>query len=74
MGVQSWNNRDLKLMNRRHDEKKAEEALKDTMDFFDNISVDLIYGIPGMSIEEWKNNLIKTLSLIFNTFPLIVLQ
>ena len=62
MGVQSWNNRDLKLMNRRHDEKKAEEALKDTMDFFDNISVDLIYGIPGMSIEEWKNNLIKTLS------------
>ena len=62
MGVQSWNNRDLKLMNRRHDEKKAEEALKDTMDFFDNISVDLIYGVPGMSIEEWKNNLIKTLS------------
>ena len=62
MGVQSWNNRDLKLMNRRHDEKKAEEALKDTMDFFDNISVDLIYGIPGMSIEDWEKNLIKTLS------------
>ncbi|MBP5473464.1 MAG: radical SAM family heme chaperone HemW, partial [Bacteroidales bacterium] len=62
MGVQSWNNRDLKLMNRRHDAKKAEEALCDTMDFFDNISIDLIYGIPEMSIEEWENNLDKTLS------------
>lgn len=61
LGVQSWRDSDLKLLNRRHDASTAEEALKYIFHAgFENITVDLIYGIPGMSIDDWKDNLDKT--------------
>ncbi len=54
LGVQSWRDPVLKMLNRRHDSAQAEKALKDIMAAgFENISMDLIYGIPGMSLEEW---------------------
>ncbi len=61
LGIQSWHDSDLKLLNRRHDAHTAEEALKNIFHAgFENITIDLIYGIPGMSIADWKDNLDKT--------------
>jgi oxygen-independent coproporphyrinogen-3 oxidase len=63
LGVQSWRNEDLKMMNRRHDALQAYEALENSIKAgFKNISVDLIYGIPGMGINNWASNIEKTLS------------
>lgn len=63
MGIQSWRDEDLKLLNRRHDSERARQALTDCLDTgFSNISVDLIYGIPGMSPDAWEANLEKTFS------------
>jgi putative oxygen-independent coproporphyrinogen III oxidase len=54
LGVQSWRDPVLKMLNRRHDSAQAERALNEIMAAgFENISMDLIYGIPGMSLEEW---------------------
>lgn len=63
IGIQSWRDKDLKLMNRRHDSAKAEEALKTCIEAgFTNISADLIYGLPGLSLGDWEYNLDKMLS------------
>jgi oxygen-independent coproporphyrinogen-3 oxidase len=58
LGIQSWRDEDLKLLNRRHDSKKARKALLDVFEAgFSNVTIDLIYGIPGMSQEAWMSNL-----------------
>lgn len=58
MGIQSWRDSDLKLLNRRHDSAGAISALKSTFDAgFDNVSIDLIYGIPGLNNAAWESNL-----------------
>ena len=63
LGIQSWRDEDLKFMNRRHDSAKAEAALKNCFEEgFENVSIDLIYGIPGMSTEAWESNLDHTFS------------
>jgi len=63
LGIQSWKDPDLKLMNRRHDAKQAEQALKDIIKAgFENISVDLIYGLPKTTIKDWESNLDITFS------------
>ncbi len=61
IGIQSWSDRVLKMMNRRHDSFQAEKALNDIVGSgFQNISVDLIYGVPGVTLEEWEVSLRKT--------------
>ena len=63
LGIQSWRDSDLKMLNRRHDSAQAIKALKDTLDAgFENVTIDLIYGIPGMSLQEWESNLDFSLS------------
>ena len=63
LGIQSWNDEELKFLNRRHDAAGAEKALKYSLDAgFDNITIDLIYGLPGMSAGSWEKTLEKTLS------------
>ena len=63
LGIQSWRDADLKLMNRRHDSKQAEQALKNTIKAgFENISVDLIYGLPKTGVKDWESNLDITFS------------
>jgi len=63
LGVQSWRDEDLKLMNRRHTVKDAQVAIENSIKAgFKNISVDLIYGIPGMGIDNWTSNLDETLA------------
>jgi oxygen-independent coproporphyrinogen-3 oxidase len=63
IGVQSFFEEDLKLMNRAHNASEAMSSIKEASRYFDNISIDLIYGIPGMSKERWQENLNTALSL-----------
>jgi len=44
-------------MNRAHNAQEAKNCLKETSRYFDNISIDLIYGIPNMSMDKWDENL-----------------
>ncbi|MGB5460152.1 MAG: radical SAM family heme chaperone HemW [Eudoraea sp.] len=62
IGVQSFFDQDLKLMNRAHDAKEADLCLNEAKKYFDNISIDLIYGIPGMTNARWEENINKALS------------
>lgn len=58
MGLQSFRSEDLELMNRRHQADQALDVPRMAFDAgFVNISLDLIYGIPGLSRAAWKNNL-----------------
>jgi oxygen-independent coproporphyrinogen-3 oxidase len=62
IGIQSFFEADLKLMNRAHNAEEASRCLEEATEYFDNISVDLIYGIPGLSNERWQENIEKALS------------
>ena len=62
IGIQSFFEEDLLFMNRAHNANEAEECIKEAIRHFDNISIDLIYGIPGMSDERWEKNIEKALS------------
>ena len=62
IGIQSFYDEDLKLMNRAHNAQEAVECIKEANRYFDNISIDLIYGIPDMTNERWKYNIEKALS------------
>lgn len=62
IGIQSFYDADLQLMNRAHNACQAENLLRQASEFFDNISIDLIYGIPKMDNERWKQNIQKALS------------
>lgn len=57
IGIQSFFEEDLKLMNRAHNAEEAKACLDETLNHFENISIDLIYGIPGMSNERWMQNI-----------------
>ncbi len=57
IGIQSFFEDDLKLMNRAHNAEEAKKCLSVATRHFENITVDLIYGIQNMSIEKWKQNL-----------------
>ena len=57
IGIQSFFEDDLKSMNRAHSSHEAKACLKEATKHFDNITIDLIYGIPNMSLEKWNNNL-----------------
>lgn len=57
IGIQSFFDEDLIVMNRAHNATQAKECLTMATRYFDNISIDLIYGIPGMSVERWTSNL-----------------
>jgi len=64
MGLQSFHDEDLILMNRRHTGQEAIDTVKRVQDHgFDNISVDLIYGVPGLTMEKWEQNLEKVFGL-----------
>lgn len=63
LGIQSWRDEDLKMLNRRHDSKQISEALEIfENEGFDNVSADLIYGLPGMNVKDLEDNLKKTFS------------
>ena len=62
IGIQSFFEDDLQLMNRAHNAEEAKKCLAQTTQYFDNISIDLIYGIPNMSNEKWIQNIETALS------------
>lgn len=63
IGVQSFFEEDLKMMNRAHNQTEALRCIELAKQHFDNVSIDLIYGIPGMSQQRWKENLQTVLAL-----------
>lgn len=66
IGIQSFHNSDLTLLNRRHTGKEAFESIERSMEAgFKNLNIDLIYGIPGMTLPLWEENL-----KIFNSFDI----
>ncbi len=62
IGIQSFFEDDLQLMNRAHNVEEAKKCLETATQYFDNISIDLIYGIPEMSNEKWLQNIETALS------------
>ncbi|MEY4834397.1 MAG: hypothetical protein RI980_512 [Bacteroidota bacterium] len=62
IGVQSFFDDDLQLMNRAHNSEEAKKCLAVATQYFDNISIDLIYGMPNMSTEKWLKNIETALS------------
>ncbi|WP_299065706.1 radical SAM family heme chaperone HemW [uncultured Polaribacter sp.] len=62
IGVQSFFEKDLKLMNRAHNASEAKKCLEIATKYFENISVDLIYGIPDCTNKEWEENIKTVLS------------
>lgn len=63
IGVQSFFEEDLKMMNRAHNQTEALRCIALAKKHFDNLSIDLIYGIPGMSTQRWTQNLQTALEL-----------
>lgn len=64
IGVQSFFEEDLRLMNRAHNAQEAEKSIKLTQDFgFENITIDLIYGSTTTTDEMWRKNLQKAIEL-----------
>ncbi len=63
IGVQSFFGEDLKLMNRAHNAQDALACIQLVKHYFENYSLDLIYGMPGMSNDRWKANVQQALDL-----------
>lgn len=63
MGTQSFNDAELKAINRRHDSERAEKAINDLLSGgISNISCDLIYGLPGQDLASWEKSLDRLLA------------
>jgi oxygen-independent coproporphyrinogen-3 oxidase len=64
IGIQSFNDGELKMLGRVHTAQEALEAVKSIKNAgFKNWSVDLMYGIPGQTVASWKETLIKAAGL-----------
>jgi oxygen-independent coproporphyrinogen-3 oxidase len=63
IGIQSFNDKILRLLNRRHNSKRALNCIDDAGKAgFCNIGIDLIYGIPGMLLNQWQEDIQKAFS------------
>lgn len=61
IGVQSWTDKYLRMLGRRHDSKNAAAAVRLILEKgFNNLSLDLMYGLPGMTTDEWQKELDRT--------------
>jgi oxygen-independent coproporphyrinogen III oxidase len=64
VGIQSFFDHHLSWMNRAHNGKEAIQCIDDAQELgFSNISIDLIYGIPGMTLKEWEYNIDTAIEL-----------
>jgi oxygen-independent coproporphyrinogen-3 oxidase len=64
IGIQSFFDEDLIWMNRAHTATEAINGIKQAQDTgFDNLTIDLIYGSPGLSQERWTQNLQTAINL-----------
>lgn len=64
MGVQTFNDESLRFLRRRHTAAQVYEAIDRLLAAgIDNLSIDLIYGLPGQTLEQWQQDLDKALAL-----------
>ena len=64
MGVQSFKDKDLHFLNRRHNREQALQAVKLCKEnAIQNINIDLIYGLPGQTSKEWQENLEEAIQM-----------
>lgn len=64
LGIQSFNDAELQMLGRTHSSKEAVEAIKEVREAgFDNLNIDLIYGLPGQTVGDWKKNLLKAIKV-----------
>lgn len=63
IGVQSFFEEDLQWMNRAHNARQAMDNLQLAKKYFDNITIDLIYGTPGLTDDKWKQNVDTAITL-----------
>ncbi len=63
IGIQSFFEEDLQWMNRAHNAVQARKGLELALMYFDNITMDLIYGTPGLTNDKWQRNVEIALSL-----------
>lgn len=67
IGIQSFFDHHLTWMNRAHNAVEAEACVKTALDVgIDNMTIDLIYGVPKMTVYEWTENLNKAVDLGVN--------
>jgi oxygen-independent coproporphyrinogen III oxidase len=58
IGIQSFRDEDLRLLNRAHHSEQALRSVREAQEAgISNITIDLIYGIPGLNLSDWENNL-----------------
>ncbi|MFC5542089.1 MAG: radical SAM family heme chaperone HemW [Bacilli bacterium] len=76
LGVQSFDGQLLKKLGRTHTNDEVYRAIENAMEAgFENISIDLMYGLPGQSMEQWEDTLEKALALNlphYSAYSLIV--
>ena len=64
MGIQTFQEETLKLLHRRHTARQAIEAFQRCREAgFQNISIDLMYGLPGETLNTWKQDLQQAIAL-----------
>ena len=64
LGVQSWDDELLKLLGREHNAEQAEESFRILRDAgFANINIDLMFGLPGQTVDQWRATLRETIAL-----------
>jgi oxygen-independent coproporphyrinogen-3 oxidase len=64
IGVQSFFDRDLQWMNRAHNASEALDGIQQAKEAgFENFSIDLIYGTPGLTDEDWISNIERAIGL-----------
>jgi len=62
--VQSWDDELLRLLGREHNAQQAEESFRILRDAgFTNVNVDLMFGLPGQTVDQWRATLEKTIAL-----------
>lgn len=64
IGCQSFNDTTLKIINRRHNAEEAKNTIANARKYgFNNISIDLIYGLPSQTIDSWKDDVATAIAL-----------
>lgn len=63
MGVQSFDDKLLDWLKRRHDSARALSAYSSLREAFDNISIDLMFGIPGQTTKSWQDSIRRAIQL-----------
>ena len=65
IGIQSFVDNDLKIMNRAHNSEESKKCIENSKNYYENISIDLMYGIPESNLDSWEYNL--DLAILYNT-------